>query len=870
MATVPTYDNLKVAPGAAPANSFATPEFHNYAADQAQQMGRSMSNAGAHLTAIAIDAQNEANLTAAKDIDTQALSKISGALYDPNKGYLVKQGKDAIDGYNDTENSLKDIRQSMIASIGSDAVRKLAEPAINARLQQAMETMNRHAATESLRYGVQTSDSRAIGSLQDAAFNYTDDNRFVTAVQVAHDEAITQGKLQGWDESTIKLKAQSYTDTAFKMRFDAWSVKDPVAAFANFQKNAELISPLQRDNISRQLFQHAAPVLAQQLNETGGSGVLNGPGDGLPRGLRNNNPGNIMQGATKWEGEVSGHDPRYASFSSPEAGIRAMGKNLITYQDKYNLRTVEGIVSRWAPATENETGTYVATVAKALGVKPDAEIDLHNADTLAKITKAMIKVENGVQPYTDQQITAGLNAATGVAPLTASPSSIPARRDPSTATGIALIDGLPADQKLHVFQLAKSQAQQDMAVARENLRTKVQDATAEYLANGYASNPPSEADFIRAHGQADGVRQYQAFQGTAALGQTLQQVKNLPSTALAELVKTSKPAPGDGFAARQANYTILNHAVDTVIKARNEDSVAYALTNGAYGIQPIKSISDPKLMAQELTKRAAAAPQMATDYGTPLQLLTKSEASTLSSTLKAAPVEQQKQYLATMAKRINDMGLFKSTMQAIAPDSPTTAVAGIYQARGLRTTDSRDVADLILRGQAILTPNTKTDGSDHQGGRSLIKMPEEKLMLSDWNSVTGDAFKGREQSSDLFQQTAKAIYAAKSAEAGDYSGELDSKRWKQSINLATGGIESHNGSKVVLPYGYGYDRFQDELKVQAERIVKDGGALNTTVREMMRLPVESVGDGRYMFRRGAGYLVNKDGRPVVADLSGGR
>jgi hypothetical protein len=180
------------------------------------------------------------------------------------------------------------------------------------------------------------------------------------------------------------------------------------------------------------------------------------------------------------------------------------------------------------------------------------------------------------------------------------------------------------------------------------------------------------------------------------------------------------------------------------------------------------------------------------------------------------------------------------------------------------------VADLILRGQGILTPNKKEDGSGHMGGASLIKMPEEKLLLSDWTSVAGDAFKGKEQAADLFMQTAKAIYAARSAEEGDYSGVINSKRWKASINLATGGIESHNGSKIVMPYGVGYDQFQNALQGQVDRIVKDGRALNTSPREMMRLPLENVGDGRYLFRRGSGYLVDTDGRPLVVDMSGGR
>jgi hypothetical protein len=65
-----------------------------------------------------------------------------------------------------------------------------------------------------------------------------------------------------------------------------------------------------------------------------------------------------------------------------------------------------------------------------------------------------------------------------------------------------------------------------------------------------------------------------------------------------------------------------------------------------------------------------------------------------------------------------------------------------------------------------------------------------------------------------------------------------------------------------------YDTFQNTLRAQANTLAPK--ALNATAREMMNLPLENIGDGRYLFRRAAGYLVDKNGRPVVADLSGGR
>ena len=839
-------------------------------ADQAGQFGQAMTNAGQALGRIVDDMQNEANITVARDIDNQVTLANDDVLHNPETGYVNKRGKESIDGYDGVIENIQKIRREAIAGVTNPAVRKVVEPVINQRMEHAISLANRHAGQESQRYQIQTAESHAVINLQDAARDYKNDALFGQALEVAGAAAQNLGKLQGWDADTTRLQATKFQDLGYKLRYEAWVADDPAAAFGSFQKNAEQVSPLVREQIGHQLFQAAAPVLAAQFNQAGGAGVVTptSPDQTMPRGIRNNNPGNISKGGATWQGEVAGSDPRYVSFATPEAGIRAMGKTLITYQDKHGLNTVQDIIGRWAPATENDTAAYSANVAKALGVKVDARIDLHDANTLSKITRAMINVENGpaAKRITDQQIALGLAAANSGAALpgpTVQPDA-PA----STSTGSTLLDSLPANWQIHVLQLARAQAAQGMAEARDTLRGKVQDASAAYMANGYAPNPPNEAEFIRAFGQSEGVNRYRDFQNVATLGQTLQSVKTLPAAALANLVASSKPAPGDGFAVRQHSYETLVNAVDQVQQARAKDPVAYALGAGAYGLKPIQSFTDPRALTSELTRRAAVAPQIATDYGTAPLLLTKDETRALSATLKAAPVEVQKGSLAAIYGSIGDMGLFKQTMQTLAPDNPTMAVAGIYQARGLRTTENRDVADLILRGQAILTPNTKEDGSGHMGGRALLKMPEEKHLLSDWNAKTGDAFKGKEQSADLFMQTAKAIYAARSAESGDYSGVIDSKRWASSIDLATGGIQSHNGAKIVMPYGMAYDQFQNALKVHADRIVKDGGAFNTTAAEMVRLPLENVGDGRYLFRRGAGYLVNKDGRPVVANLGG--
>jgi hypothetical protein len=50
-----------------------------------------------------------------------------------------------------------------------------------------------------------------------------------------------------------------------------------------------------------------------------------------PRGVRNNNPGNLVYTHIKWQGKVPKHqnkDRRFEMFIAPEYGVRAMIKDL--------------------------------------------------------------------------------------------------------------------------------------------------------------------------------------------------------------------------------------------------------------------------------------------------------------------------------------------------------------------------------------------------------------------------------------------------------------------------------------------------------------------------------------------------------------
>lgn len=108
------------------------------------------------------------------------------------------------------------------------------------------------------------------------------------------------------------------------------------------------------------------------------------------RGYRNNNPGNIRYlSSNAWNGQV-GNDGGYGVYDSPQNGTRALGHQL----RKYGLDTVAGIITKWAPAEDNNnTAAYIRDVSTELGVGAYDSIDVESY--LAQLARAIAKHENG-------------------------------------------------------------------------------------------------------------------------------------------------------------------------------------------------------------------------------------------------------------------------------------------------------------------------------------------------------------------------------------------------------------------------------------------------------------------------------------------
>ena len=134
----------------------------------------------------------------------------------------------------------------------------------------------------------------------------------------------------------------------------------------------------------------------------------------MTRGIRNNNPLNIRHSADHWQGaRIEQTDPSFVQFQSMAYGYRAAWKVLESYWKHFKHHrqpfTVQNIIHRWAPPSENDTDAYVRTVLTLTSLgghenlpRPFMGIAI---DKLVHLLAAMTTMECGV-PYKEVDVQA--------------------------------------------------------------------------------------------------------------------------------------------------------------------------------------------------------------------------------------------------------------------------------------------------------------------------------------------------------------------------------------------------------------------------------------------------------------------------------
>ncbi|HBQ8715079.1 TPA: hypothetical protein L9S16_003671 [Klebsiella pneumoniae] len=796
--------------------------------------GDALLSAGSQALDVFGQAKQRADVAMAQDASLQLTQTASDLMTNPQNGLLNLQGKNAL-GKGQEYTQLFDAKaQELAMQLPESARQGFLQQAQQQRIQFTSQA-GRHEIGQLNAYEEGQFQATLTTGAKTASAMYGDNANYVLANQQAFQQIESFGAAHGWSPEQIQAKKVEFKEKVADGALSQWSANN---AIGFIQSNGEL-----------------SDTAAGSRRAVSGGGETSADG---PRGIRNNNPGNLEASSSNpWVGQT-GSDGRFAKFETPEHGIRALGRNLISYQ-RQGIDTVGEIINRWAPPSDNnDTAAYIKAVCAQLGVTANQPLDASNPDTLQALCAAIIKHENGSQPYSQDQLSTGVSAALGLSQLPTSNKRY---------TGNAAFDAATPEAQATFLRQADQIRRQQQAEYRTAIDSQVRDATAAYMRGVEFPNPPGEADFMAAYGVREGNQRYTEFRNTQIAGQYIGSFRNMPTSSITAYVNQLKPTPeqtGEGYASRAELFDQVSAAANQVIKQRQADPIQFSLSSGQS--KPI-DMTNQNNFGQSIALRASQAAELAKSYGTPLTFFSKDEASQIGTFFRDAPVSQQSAYLDMIRQSTGGGQVYMAALQQISTNAPSAAVAGILMDKpgGVVAEKNWFNPDVSVSpstaSQTILAGAAARKGSKEAKG---ITMPKENDMRLEFSNTVKDAFAGDAQGASMAYDVAKDYYAGVMAQKGDLSGELDSDVWEQAINVATGGVHDYNGmGNVLLPWGMSSEQFEKEVNQAWETQVTGAGVKAPPGQ----YGLQSYGDSQYLVKLGTGYLLKQDGTPVVIDLT---
>lgn len=314
-----------------------------------------------------------------------------------------------------------------------------------------------------------------------------------------------------------------------------------------------------------------ATAYAEQLHNQQEQLYVQGGNNGNARGVRNNNPGNIRKSKDVWVGQT-GNDGAFVTFATPAHGIRATGRNLLSYA-RQGYVTPEQIITRWAPPEDNnETEDYINFVSEYLNVPRDTRLDLTDLNTLTRLSMAIMIQEvgqNEVKKIAGDDISNGIQAALGLVDLPQSEQA------PKRLTGSAAFDALDQSDQAKYLRQAEQMEKQRQQKAQEELGTRMEDAYAAWENGLDAPNAPSDGEVLAIFGYDKGTRMLIDMREAKRYAGLISAAKDMTSQAQLSLLEQIKPDPSQpNYARSMQRWERFGKFVDGNIKAQQKEFAA--------------------------------------------------------------------------------------------------------------------------------------------------------------------------------------------------------------------------------------------------------------------------------------------------------
>lgn len=550
MPTVPTYNERQVSSSPLPSNGFS-------AQSSPEHFGAGLAQAGDQYINAFAEARQRANVALSQDAALQLRQKANELMTDPQNGLLAQQGKNAIGKATEYQHQFDSFAGEIAATLPDDNARgHFMQQAQEMRLQFGSQA-NKHEMGQIQSYETDQFQSTLTMNAETAATQYGDNQAYVSTNKQVFQQIEEFGLSHGWSDEQILAKKQEFkTSTARK------AIENQIGAdYMQFmQQNGEPSS------------------LSGAVRVSGGmpSGAAVSDGAGNARGVRNNNPGNIRKSKDVWVGQT-GSDGSFVTFATPAHGIRATGRNLLSYA-RQGYVTPEQIITRWAPPEDdNDTEGYIKFVSEYLNVPRDTRLDLTDLNTLTRLSMAIMIKENGQSEFnkiSGDDISNGIQAALGLVDLSqpAQPASggQPVQV-PKRLTGSAAFDALDQSDQAKYLRQAEQMDKQRQQKAQEELGTRMADAYAAWENGLDAPGAPSAGEVMAAFGYDKGTRMLTDMQEAKRYAGLISAAKDMTAPAQRSLLEQIKPDPSQpNYASSMQRWERFGKFVDSNIKAQEK------------------------------------------------------------------------------------------------------------------------------------------------------------------------------------------------------------------------------------------------------------------------------------------------------------
>ncbi|MGK4231499.1 hypothetical protein ACK2MR_10155 [Providencia hangzhouensis] len=537
MPIVPTYKEQQVSSSPLPNNGFSVQS-------NPDQFGAGLGQVTEQYTGLFAEAKQRANVALAQDASLQLRQKANELMNDPRNGLLAMQGKNAIGKGYEFEQAFDNAAGEIAGTLQDDAIKSMfAQQAKEMRLQFSSQA-NKHEMGQIKAYEQDQFQATLSVNAESAASLYGDNNAYLSANKQVFQQIEEFGFSHGWSDEQILTKKQEFKTATAKRAIENQIGSD----YMQFMRqNGE---PSDNGGISRYYDKSTSSSSS-----------------GSARGVRNNNPGNIRMSKDVWVGQT-GNDGSFVTFATPAHGVRATGKNLLSYA-RQGYVTPEQIITRWAPPEDdNDTEGYIKFVSDYLNVPRDTVLDLTDLDTLTRLSMAIMIQENGqgeVSKLSNDDISNGIQSALGLVSLPSLPNA------PKRLTGSVAFDALDESDQAKYLKQAEQMDKQRQQQLQTELGTTISDSYAAWENGLDAPNAPSEKTIISAFGYDKGTAMIADMREAKRYAGLISAAKDMTPQAQRSLLNSIMPDPSESnYASKMQRWEKFGKFVDSNIKAQEK------------------------------------------------------------------------------------------------------------------------------------------------------------------------------------------------------------------------------------------------------------------------------------------------------------